>query len=100
MNERDLKWNIALVVALPGTLIFTGDWLTSVAVGVLWAIWRFLQPKEGPPVLAFALTFQWSQVTCGLFYTAYAGPVLLTNGAAALTETVVYSLIGILMTIA
>lgn len=50
-----------------------GDWLAPVAVLLLWAIWYLLRSEEGPPVLALALTFQWAQVTSGVFYHGVTG---------------------------
>lgn len=54
--------------------VLAGDWIGAVAVLVLWATWRLLPADEdGPPVLAMALTFQWVQVTAGLWYYAVTG---------------------------
>jgi hypothetical protein len=49
------------------------DWLPALAIGVLWLGWRHLRSKEGPPVLALAFTYQWLQVTSGLFYFGLTG---------------------------
>jgi len=46
----------------------TGDWISALAIVVLWAIWRFLPKMEGPPVMKLALTFQWAQVTIAVLY--------------------------------
>jgi hypothetical protein len=51
----------------------TGDWIAAVALWVLWAGWHVLQTDEGPPVLPLAFTFQWVQVTAGLYYYALSG---------------------------
>jgi len=40
---------------------------------VLWFVWRFLPKNDGPPVTQLALTFQWLQVTIGIFYFAVTG---------------------------
>jgi len=53
--------------------LLSGDWIPAVAILVLWAVWRYLRAREGPPVLAMALTFQWVQVTAGLWYYALTG---------------------------
>src|SRR5262245_43035209 len=53
--------------------LVTGDWIAPLAIWVLWAGWRFLPAGEGPPVLAMAFTFQWVQVTAGLWYHAVTG---------------------------
>ena len=55
-----------------------GDVLAGIAMAVLWAVWHLLRAEEGPPVLAMALTFQWVQVTAGVFYCGLTGRRLLT----------------------
>lgn len=50
-----------------------GDWIAGLGVLVLAAGWRFLQTSEGPPVLALAFTFQWAQVTSGVYLYALTG---------------------------
>lgn len=63
--------SVLLVVALSvGAWLLLNDWLAGAGVLVLWAIWYYLPSPEGPPVLALALTFQWIQVSCGLYYSA------------------------------
>ena len=52
---------------------FTRDWIAGLAVLVLWAGWRYLPREDGPPVLAMAFTFQWLQVTIGMFYHGLTG---------------------------
>ena len=52
---------------------FARDWIAGLAVLVLWAGWRYLPHEDGPPVLAMAFTFQWLQVTIGLFYFGITG---------------------------
>lgn len=54
----------------------TGDWLAAVAVAVLVVACWLVRGAEGPPVLAFALGFQWVQVTIGLFYAPLLGRTL------------------------
>jgi len=63
----------ALIV---GAAYWTDDWLTGAAVAVLLLIWWLLGDAEGLPVLALALTYQWTQVTVGIFYTALTGEQL------------------------
>jgi len=65
-------------VAIAGALClaawyFTQDWIAGLAVLVLWAGWRYLPHEDGPPVLAMAFTFQWLQVTIGMFYHGLTG---------------------------
>ena len=54
----------------------TGYWISGLAVAVLLLVWALLATGEGPPVLALALTYQWMQVTIGIFYTALTGQEL------------------------
>ena len=53
--------------------LLSADWIPAVAIWVLWAAWRYLRAREGPPVLAMAFTFQWVQVTAGMWYYALTG---------------------------
>jgi hypothetical protein len=62
---------VAFVSLLVATL--TDQWLIGASLPVIWAIWRFLRLEGGPPVLAFAFTFHWSQVVIGLYYHAVTG---------------------------
>ena len=55
---------------------WTGYWIAGLAVAVLLLIWALLSTAEGPPVLALALTYQWMQVTIGLFYSTLTGEEL------------------------
>ena len=55
---------------------WTGYWIAGLAVAVLFLIWALLSTAEGPPVLALALTYQWMQVTIGLFYSTLTGEEL------------------------
>jgi hypothetical protein len=69
----------ALVAVLAGALalsLVTGDWIAGAGVLVLAFIWRLLRTEEGPPVLAMAVTFQWIQVTAGLYYFGLTGRAL------------------------
>ena len=50
-----------------------GDWIAGLAVLVLWAAWHALPADDGPPILAMAFTFQWVQVTIGVFYHGLTG---------------------------
>ena len=52
---------------------WTGYWVAGFAVAVLLLVWALLARWEGPPVLALALTYQWMQVTIGIFYNAATG---------------------------
>ena len=63
----------ALVVA---AVYATGEWTAGAAVAVLLLVWWLLSSAEGPPVLALALTYQWVQVSIGIFYSALTGEPL------------------------
>jgi hypothetical protein len=63
----------ALVVLV---IYWTGYWIAGLAVTVLLLIWALLGSGEGPPVLALALTYQWMQVTIGIFYSVLTGDEL------------------------
>jgi hypothetical protein len=72
---------LCVVAALAGWLI-TDDVLVSASILVLGVIWVGLRAEEGPPVVAMAVTFQWIQVTVGLFYVELTGrplPAMLTS---------------------
>ena len=55
------------------SVYWTGYWITGLAVAVLLLVWELLGTLEGPPVLALALSYQWMQVTIGIFYEAITG---------------------------
>jgi len=61
-----------------------GHWLAGLAVGVLLAGWRLLRTPDAPPVLALAFTFQWVQVTLGVFYMGLTGAALPAVGVLAI----------------
>ncbi|MDE3154707.1 MAG: hypothetical protein KGN76_06370 [Acidobacteriota bacterium] len=72
--------NDVLVVALlaMGGWLAAGDWLGALAAAVLWMIWRLLTVNGAPPVLFWAMSFEWLQVTIGMFYYGLTGRVLPT----------------------
>ena len=55
------------------TSFFVDDLLAGLAILVLWMIWSLLYGSRQLPVLPLAMTFQWTQVTCGLFYSGLSG---------------------------
>ena len=57
-------------------LILTRDTLFAAAIVVLGVVWYILRTRDEPPVLALALTFQWTQVTIGLIYFYVTGRVV------------------------
>lgn len=59
------------MLALSGLAAYLADdWIAGLAMILLWIIWQVLWQKDEPPVLPLALSFQWLQVTCGLYYYA------------------------------
>ena len=72
---------IAGAVILASTYV-VGHWLAGAAVAVLLLGWRLLTTSEGPPVLALAFTYQWTQVSIGLFYHGATGQALDTIDAS------------------
>src|SRR5713101_745906 len=89
---------VAFVTFVVGTIM--DQWLMAASLPVLWAIWRFLRLKDGPPVLAFAFTFHWSQVVIGLFYYAATGREPLGMQAPMYGEMVGIGLVCVLTLIA
>jgi len=66
-------WLIILVLGSGIAWALAGDWLTAAGLWVLAAGWRYLRTEDEPPVLALAFTFQWVQVTAGIYYHAFTG---------------------------
>jgi hypothetical protein len=56
-----------------GAGLLARDWIAGLGLLVLWAGWHWLVVDDTPPVLAMAFTFQWVQVTIGLYYHALSG---------------------------
>ena len=69
---------MALAAASAAAWLLTADWSAALALWVLWAGWHYLRTPGGLPVLALAFTFQWTQVTAGVFYYALTGNRLPT----------------------
>ena len=82
-----------------GAVYWTDDWVAGAAVAVLLFIWWLLGDAEGPPVLALALTYQWVQVTLGIFYTALTGEQLQAM-AESDWRTMVYIGLGCVLSLA
>ena len=64
------KW--VPLAGLVGWIAF-GDWLAGAALAVLALAWVVLPSDEGPPVLALAVTMQWTAVSIGFFYVLVTG---------------------------
>ena len=56
-----------------GAAYYTEDWIAAAAVIVIWLAWRYVKDDRGLPVISMALTFQWTQVTVGMWYHALTG---------------------------
>src|SRR5687768_4584602 len=63
-------------VAVVGSTYLFGTWLAGLSVAAILLVWKLLRTDDGPSVLALALTFQWVQVTVGIFYHAVTGAEL------------------------
>jgi hypothetical protein len=64
---------IVLAIVSAAAAIHSADWMPDAAIWLLWAAWRWTRTGDGPPVLAMALTFQWVQVTAGIWYQMLTG---------------------------
>jgi hypothetical protein len=65
---------IFAVSGIAGVIGFAcNDWIGGFAFIVLWAAWYFLPTSDGPPVLALAMTWYWSQISIGIYYFALTG---------------------------
>jgi len=49
------------------------DWIAGLGIVVLGLVWFLLTEEKEAPVLPLAVTFQWLQVTCGVYYLALTG---------------------------
>jgi hypothetical protein len=71
------SWSLAEAVAMAIASGLGGaiadDWIGAAAVATLWIVWKYMRDADGLPVLAMALTFQWMQVTIGIWYFAMTG---------------------------
>jgi hypothetical protein len=70
--RSSIHWLLAGAVAALAAY-FVDDWIAAAAIGVLWVAWAYIHDDHGLPILAMALTFQWVQVTCGIWYHAISG---------------------------
>src|SRR6267154_3543428 len=75
-------WSLAEVVllsAIAGAAAYEAeDWIAMPAILVLWLAWRYLRDDDGLPILPMAITFQWLQVTVGVWYFAATGRRIAT----------------------
>jgi hypothetical protein len=70
-------WSIGEFVAFAAAAAAGGfivdDWIGAAAIATIWFVWKYMRDADGLPVVAMALTFQWMQVTIGLWYLALTG---------------------------
>ncbi len=65
--------------AIAGTAAYAAEeWIAAPAIIVLWLAWRYLRDDNGLPILPMAMTFQWVQVTAGVWYYAVTGRRIAT----------------------
>jgi len=74
-NSRQL---LAVGAVACAAMLYVEDWIAGIGVIVIWMAWKYCRDDRGLPVLAMALTFQWVQVTSGLWYHAATGRPLKT----------------------
>ena len=86
---------VVLVAILLSHLI--DDVLAGAAVIVLWLIWVLLHKQHQLPVLPMAMSFQWTQVTCGLFYCGLTGRELEAVYASEYRPMVAIGLVCVVM---
>lgn len=68
--------SVPFLAALAASILawfLTNDWIAAAALWVLWAAWHWLPTDEGPPVLPLAFSYQWMQVTAGVYYFGLTG---------------------------
>ena len=74
---RDVSWSfgesIGIALLTWAAAAIAGDWIAGAAVAVLFIVWKYMRDDEGLPVLALALSFQWFQVTGGVWYFLASG---------------------------
>ncbi|MBF0623683.1 MAG: hypothetical protein HQL82_02630 [Magnetococcales bacterium] len=69
--------NLLIILTAFGivTAILSELWVALPCVWTLWIVWRLLLERQsyGPPVIPLAISFQWLQLTFGVFYYAFTG---------------------------
>ena len=75
-------WSLGEVLslsAIAGAAAYAAeDWIAAPAIVVLWLAWRYLRDDNGLPILSMAMTFQWVQVTVGVWYYVATGRQIAT----------------------
>src|SRR5437773_4392895 len=76
--NRTSRQFLAVCAVGCGAMFYAEDWIAGVAIVVIWMAWKYAKDDTGVPVLSMALTFQWVQVTSGMWYHAATGRPLKT----------------------
>ena len=71
MGSRPSLVELGAVAVCALALTFFTDGLVAASFAVLWFVWKLLLVPGMPPVLPFALTFQWFQVCGGHVYCVF-----------------------------
>ncbi len=72
MRFKDLEL-VAVGLVVFSVYVVVDDWLPSVSLLVLWLCIKLVSTHDHLFALPLALTFQWSQVTLGVFYLGLTG---------------------------
>jgi hypothetical protein len=76
-RRSQLEWLMPFALGALGWWA-SGDWIGGAGAVALWIGWQLLLIEHTPPVLAWAFSFQWLQVTIGIYYSGLTGRVLRT----------------------
>ncbi|MBI3466422.1 MAG: oligosaccharide repeat unit polymerase [Planctomycetes bacterium] len=85
-----------IVIAAGASSVLAHDWLAGAAIVLLGLAWCLLRESEGPPVLAFAFSFQWLQLSLGVFYCGIVGRNVPTITRSDYRPMVMVGLVGLL----
>lgn len=85
-----------IMIAAVASSVLTADWLAGAATVLLGLAWHLLRENEGPPVLAFAFSFQWLQVSLGVFYCGLVGRNVPTITRSDYRSMVMVGLVALL----
>ena len=66
---------VSVLLVIASIYVF-GTWIAGLATAALMLIWRLFQGVPGPAVIPMAFTFQWVQVTAGVYYHGLTGAQL------------------------
>lgn len=77
--------HVTAIVVFGAAVLITAiasDWIAGLGILTLWMIWVLLIEDGKPPVLPLAASFQWLQVTLGVYYLAVTGRELEAHYAS------------------